>query len=96
MIILLCWAIIGVIGMLMMSWADAQEEVRASIADPRNVGRRTFKFGHVLAGVLLGPIAFVFGLLYVFSVTPIMEYLDTILSLPLFTWRSKRASDDET
>lgn len=89
MLIILCWAALGVIGMLMVTWAYAQEKVQASIADPRNVGRRTFAFGHVLAGVIFGPIAFVLGLLYALQMTPIMNYVDKLLALPLFTWRGK-------
>lgn len=89
MVILLCWSSLGAIGMLMMTWSYAQEKVQASIADPRNIERRTFKFGHVLIGVIFGPLAFVLGLLYALSMTPIMEYLEKLLSLPLFIWRGK-------
>ncbi|MFA7308431.1 MAG: hypothetical protein WC026_17375 [Hyphomicrobium sp.] len=86
MTLLLLWAILGILGMLLTTWAYAQENVQASVADPENVERRTFTVGHMVVGVVFGPLAFVLGLLYALSMTPIMEYVERFLSTKLFTW----------
>jgi hypothetical protein len=68
----------------MATWAYAQDK-----SSSRNVIDRTFTVGHILIGAVTGPLFFALGLYYALSVTPIMEYVDKLLSLPLFTWRGK-------
>jgi hypothetical protein len=86
---LLLWSFLGILGMLLTTWAYAQEKVQAPIADPENTERRTFTVGHMVVGVVFGPLAFVLGLLYALSMTPIMEYVERFLSTKLFVWRKK-------
>lgn len=84
MLFMLCWTVSGIIGTLMMSWTLAQDKSAS-----KNALDRTFTLGHILLGVAIGPLAFALGLYYALSMTSIMEYLEKLLSLPLFTWRGK-------
>ncbi len=82
---LILWALIGIVGMLMTTWVIAQES-EPTIADPRKVEARTFTIGHFLLGVVLGPIALMFGIISVVSLKRWVKYVDDFLSMKLFEW----------
>lgn len=78
MVIVYLWVPLGIIGMLLASWTLAKEG---------DVEAREFTVGYVVLGVLLGPLAFVGGVIWAIVASDCLRYIDAFLSMKLFTWR---------
>ena len=83
---LILWALVGVVGMLMTTWTNAQESL-PTIYDQRKVEARTFTVGHFLLGVVTGPVALIIGIITLANYKKWVKYVDKFLSMGLFKWR---------
>lgn len=79
------WIPLGVVGMLLASWAYSHE------GDSQT---RRFTVGHLVMGMVFGPLAFAVGVIWVILAANWMKYFDRFLSIELFMWR-ERAKEKE-
>lgn len=71
------WVPLGFVGMLLATWAYAKEDS----------GPRSFTVGHIVLGLVLGPLAFAGGVIWALLAADYMKHIDRWLSIELFTWR---------